>query len=133
MKARRAPSRHCRGVSVYGHTTTAMHDLSTRHLCLPVVVMFFAYTTGWGQNQFRVGYLWGPNLERQGRGAQPRPVSYQGDPAVDVSRVGLLNVVSALLYREQGQHAVLYLVYCKSVAIILPGARFFFSSNFWRF
>ena len=27
-KARRAPSRHCRDARVYGHTTTAMHDMS---------------------------------------------------------------------------------------------------------
>ena len=26
VKARRAPSRHCRDARVYGHTTTAMHD-----------------------------------------------------------------------------------------------------------
>ena len=25
-KTRRAPSRHCRGARVYGHTTTVMHD-----------------------------------------------------------------------------------------------------------
>ena len=29
MKTRRAPSRHSRGARVYGHTTTAMHKLST--------------------------------------------------------------------------------------------------------
>ena len=28
-KTRRAPSRHCRDPRVYGHTTTAMHDMST--------------------------------------------------------------------------------------------------------
>ena len=29
VKTRRAPSRHSRGARVYGHTTTAMHKLST--------------------------------------------------------------------------------------------------------
>ena len=29
VKSRSAPSRHCRDVRVYGHTTTAMHDMST--------------------------------------------------------------------------------------------------------
>ena len=29
MKTRRAPSRRCRDARVYGHTTTAMHDMST--------------------------------------------------------------------------------------------------------
>ena len=29
VKTRRAPSRHCRDARVYGHTTTAMHDMST--------------------------------------------------------------------------------------------------------
>ena len=29
MKTRRAPSRHCRDARVYGHTTTAMHDMTT--------------------------------------------------------------------------------------------------------
>ena len=29
MKTRRAPSRHSRDARVYGHTTTAMHELST--------------------------------------------------------------------------------------------------------
>ena len=29
VKARRAPSRHCRDARVYGHTTTVMHDMST--------------------------------------------------------------------------------------------------------
>ena len=29
VKAQRAPSQHCRDVRVYGHTTTAMHDMST--------------------------------------------------------------------------------------------------------
>ena len=29
MKTRRAPSRHRRDARVYGHATTAMHDLST--------------------------------------------------------------------------------------------------------
>ena len=28
VKTRRAPSRHCRDSRVYGHTTTAMHDMS---------------------------------------------------------------------------------------------------------
>ena len=28
-KTRRVPSRHCRDARVYGHTTTAMHDMST--------------------------------------------------------------------------------------------------------
>ena len=27
LKTRRAPSRHCRDTRVYGHTTTAMHDI----------------------------------------------------------------------------------------------------------
>ena len=27
VKTRHAPSRHCRGVMVYGHTATAMHDI----------------------------------------------------------------------------------------------------------
>ena len=30
VKTRRAPSRHCRGARVYGHRTTAMHEMSTR-------------------------------------------------------------------------------------------------------
>ena len=29
LKTRRAPSRHCRDARVYGHTTTAMHDMRT--------------------------------------------------------------------------------------------------------
>ena len=29
LKTRHAPSRHCRNARVYGHTTTAMHKLST--------------------------------------------------------------------------------------------------------
>ena len=28
VKTRRAPSRHCRDARVYGHTTTAMHDMN---------------------------------------------------------------------------------------------------------
>ena len=28
VKNRRAPSRHCRDARIYGHTTTAMHDMS---------------------------------------------------------------------------------------------------------
>ena len=31
VKTRRAPSRHCRNARVYGHTTTALHDMSTPH------------------------------------------------------------------------------------------------------
>ena len=34
VKTRRAPSRHSRGARVYGHTTTAMHKLSTPPLPL---------------------------------------------------------------------------------------------------
>ena len=31
VKTRRALSRHCRDATVYGHTPTAMHDMSTRY------------------------------------------------------------------------------------------------------
>ena len=31
VKTRRAPSRHCKGARIYGHTTTAMHDNEHTH------------------------------------------------------------------------------------------------------
>ena len=33
VKTRHAPSRHCRDARVYGHTTTAMHDMTPVALC----------------------------------------------------------------------------------------------------
>ena len=35
VKTRRAPSRHCRDARVYGHTTTAMHDMRVHPPPLP--------------------------------------------------------------------------------------------------
>ena len=35
VKTRRAPSRHCRDARVYGHTTTAMHDIKYIYLEVP--------------------------------------------------------------------------------------------------
>ena len=35
VKTRRAPSRRCRGARVYGHMTTATHDMSTPQPLLP--------------------------------------------------------------------------------------------------
>ena len=34
VKARRAPSRHCRDARVYRHATTAIHDIHYSPLCL---------------------------------------------------------------------------------------------------
>ena len=39
VKTQRAPSRHCRDASVYGRTTTAMHDMSTP-LCRTTSLMW---------------------------------------------------------------------------------------------
>ena len=35
VKTRRVPSRHCRDARVYGHTTTAMHDMGTPPVSSP--------------------------------------------------------------------------------------------------
>ena len=40
VKIRRAPPRHCRDARIYGHTTTAIHDESTRH---PIPCNIVAY------------------------------------------------------------------------------------------
>ena len=37
VKTRHAPSRHCRDARVYGHTTTAMHDVNTPPLPSPAL------------------------------------------------------------------------------------------------
>ena len=42
VKTRRAPSRHFTNARVYGHTTTATHDMSTPLYRLPVPT-FIAY------------------------------------------------------------------------------------------
>ena len=53
VKTRRAPSRHCRDARVYGHTTTAMHDMSTppRNACAclqqPFCFVYFCYRSVW--------------------------------------------------------------------------------------
>ena len=39
LKTRRAPSRHCRGARIYGHTTTAMHNIE---YTLPPLVSYLA-------------------------------------------------------------------------------------------
>ena len=43
VKTRHTPSRHCRDARVYGHTTTAMHDMSTPlPPCAPLAAMHSA-------------------------------------------------------------------------------------------
>ena len=44
VKTRRAPSRHCRDARIYGHTTTALHDMSTPPSNRP---HFLSRRTGW--------------------------------------------------------------------------------------
>ena len=41
VKTRRAPSRHCRYARVYGHTTTAMHDIVSTPLHRQSIGVFF--------------------------------------------------------------------------------------------
>ena len=48
VKTRRGPSRHCRDAKVYGHTTTAMHDMSTSTSPPPTCPLdFFRRAASW--------------------------------------------------------------------------------------
>ena len=49
-KTRRAPSEHCRHARVYGHTTMAMHEMSTVTLSPPHPFIFFTTLPPTGQS-----------------------------------------------------------------------------------
>ena len=47
VKTRRLPSRHCKDARAYGHTTTAMHDMSTPPPALPPPFRSWSLSPGW--------------------------------------------------------------------------------------
>ena len=57
VNTRRAPPRHCRGAKIYGHTTTAMHDISTPPSCHSHVVPISLTCSASTKSEFFVDQL----------------------------------------------------------------------------